>query len=66
MGPLFVMDDVVREIYNLKNKEYIYRKKASGQLSTRFSWLADTEEGTAVKTFRKVKLSKVHMPVNIW
>ena len=54
------------QIFQLKKREYIYRRKSSGALSTHFSILADPVEGASVNTYRKEQVSKAHLPVDIW
>ena len=66
LGPLFMMEDVIQAVYDLKNKEYIYKRKASGALSTHFSLLADHVEGSAIKAYRETQVKKAHLPVKLW
>jgi hypothetical protein len=51
-------------IQTFQNK--IDRRKESGALASHFSYLADVEQGSAVKTFRKQQQEKAHLPVDIW
>jgi hypothetical protein len=60
------MEGLVDRIYQLKPREYIYRRKPSGALSTHFSQLADPEEGSSVKTYRKNQVARAHLPVKMW
>ena len=66
LGPSFMMQDLAKEIFLLKKKKYIYNQKADGSLVTHFSRLADTEEGSSIKTYRKKQIEKSHLPVSFW
>ena len=66
LGPLFALDQLVEKMYNLNPRQYTYSRTATGKLSTHFSRLADTEEGSSVKTYRKRQVDKAHLPLNVW
>ena len=66
LGPLFLLEDLVNEVFELKKKQYIYKEKPSGNLSTHFSRLADATEGSSVRTYRNRQVEKAHVPLEIW
>jgi hypothetical protein len=66
LGPLFMLQGLVDRIFELKKREYIYRRKFSGGPSTHFSRLADSEEGASVSSYRKEQIASAHLPVNLW
>ena len=66
LGPLFLLEDLVNEVFELKKKQYIYKEKPSGNLSTHFSRLADATEGSSVRTYRNRQVKKAHVPLEIW
>ena len=51
---------------NLKHKEYMYKKTDTGQLSTYVKRLANSQEGAAVATYRKIEEDKSHLPTILW
>ena len=57
---------LVNEVFVLKKKQYIYKEKPSGNLSTHFSRLADATEGSSVRTYRNRQVEKAHVPLEIW
>ena len=61
-----MMDKTIDKMFHMKKREYIYRRKESGELASHFSYLADVEQGSAVKTFRKQQQEKARLPVDIW
>ena len=66
LGPLHLLNDVAQQMYDLKYREYIYRKTQGGLFKTRPSRLADAEEGSAVKSRRETEVNKAHLPVEMW
>ena len=40
----------------------MYRKTDTGQLSTYVKRLADSKEGAAVTTYRRIEVEKCHLP----
>ena len=66
LGPPFMLEDLAKEIFMLKKKSYIYKRKADGSLVSHFSQLADVEEGSSIKTYRKKQVDKAHLPVALW
>ena len=48
LGPLFLLNDLATEIYEMKKREFVYKVKPSGQLATYFTKLKNHEEGAAV------------------
>jgi hypothetical protein len=57
---------LAEKMYNLRRREYVYKKTATGGLASHFSRLADSKEGSAVKTHRRLEVEKAHMPVDMW
>ena len=66
LGPLFLLDGLVDKLFNLKRREYIYKRKESGALATHFKHLADPDEGSSVKTYRKQQCDRAHLPLKLW
>ena len=66
LGPLHLLNDVAQRMYDLKYREYIYRKAQGGLFKTRPSRLADVVEGSAVKSWRETEVNKAHLPVEMW
>ena len=66
LGPLFLLEEIVQAVYDLKKKEYLYKQKPSGALATHFSRLADVNDGSSIKTYRNKQVEKAHLPVSIW
>ena len=67
LGLLHLLGDVAEKIYDLKFREYVYRQtKKKGIFNTRISRLANPEEGSAVKSWRKREGDKAHLPVDLW
>ena len=66
LGPLHQLGGLAEEILDLKSKEYVYKKKSSGQLATRASLLVDQVEGAAVATFRWLEEERAHVPIEMW
>ena len=57
---------MVYNIYNMKNREFVYRKKPTGCLATYFPRLCNHVEGAAVDTLRRQEVERAHMPVSLW
>ena len=66
LGPLFMLNNIIDKLYNLKKREYVYKTNESGARSSHFSQLVDAEEGSAVRTYRQQQQEKSHLPVDIW
>ena len=66
LGPVFLLDNMIEKLYNLRKREYIYKTNESGALHLHFSHMADVDEESAVRTYRKQQLDKAHLPVEIW
>ena len=66
LGPLFMLNNIIDKLYNLKKREYVYKTNESGARSSHFSQLVDVEEGSAVRTYRRQQQEKSHLPVDIW
>ena len=66
LGPLHLLHGLAEEIFNLKKKEYLYRKTATGQLSTYVKKLTDSKEGAAVATYRRLEEENSHLPTTMW
>ena len=64
LGPLFKMEGLVQKVYELKRREYVYKKKPSGALSTHY--LVDPEEGSSTRTYRRIQVEKSHLPMQFW
>jgi hypothetical protein len=66
LGPPFLLCGLAERVFKLKEKRYIYNRKADGSLVTHFSSLADVENGSAVGTYRKQQEKKAHLPLDLW
>ena len=66
LGLLFKMENLVRKVYELKRREYVYKKKASGALFSHFQNLVDPEEGSSTSTYRRIQMEKSHLPMKFW
>ena len=51
---------------NLKHKEYLYRKTDTALLSTYVKRLANSQEGAAVATYRKIEEDNSYLPTILW
>ena len=66
LGPLFLLKDLASIIYERMKKNYVYKRKPSGRLSTYFTQLKNHIEGSAVDTHRNLEVDKAHLPVSLW
>ena len=66
LGSLFLCGNLAEKIFNLKKKEYVYKRYSSGQLATHYSHMVDCDEDAAVSTARRLQEEKAHMPTDIW
>lgn len=57
---------MAEEIFNLRQKEFVYKKTASGRLVTHFSNLVDYQQGAAVANFRRGMEERAHLPISLW
>ena len=65
LGPTYLAEKLVTEVYNLRTKEYLYKENIDGvaRYATR---VADEKYGSALKTFRKEQDSKSRFPASFW
>ena len=61
-----MLKDLACLIYEKKKKNYVFKRKASGWLSTYFTRLRDHVEGSAVDTHRRLEAEKAHLPTSLW
>ena len=66
LGPLFLLENLADEIYRLRPRDYIYRRKENGALSSFYKRLADPVEGSSVTTYRSQQMERAHLPVTLW
>ena len=66
LGPTFLSEKLVREVYELRKKDYLYKEDMAGRLVTSFSKLADGRFGAAIRTFRKGQQEKSRFPAVFW
>lgn len=66
LGPLHLLEPLAKEIFDLKKKEFIYKKTASGRLASHFSHLVDPQLGASVANYRRQVEEKAHMPTSLW
>ena len=60
------MEGLVDKVFNLRKKEYVYKRNRQGQLVTSLHRLAYTSHGSAVKTYRKNDEKKSKVPLAFW
>jgi hypothetical protein len=61
-----MLEGLVQKIYDLKKREFIYKRSEAGALATHFSRLADPDLGSAVKSYRDTQVAKAHLPSKLW
>jgi hypothetical protein len=66
LGPLHELEPLIKKVYELRRYEYLYKRKACGNLVSHFSMLADPEEGSSTKTYRKRQSEKCHLPIKFF
>ena len=65
LGPLHLMDLLTEKIYGLKNREFVYKKKANGKLVSHHSSLRNVKEGAAIDTHQKLQVDHSHLTVDL-
>ena len=65
LPPTYLSENLVHEVYNLRNKSYVFKEDISGRLVTG-ERLTDKDYGSVIKTFRKKQLEKSRLPAVFW
>ena len=65
LPPTYLFENLVHEVYNLRDKSYVFKEDISGRLVTG-ERLTDKDYGSVIKTFRKKQLEKSRLPAVFW
>jgi hypothetical protein len=65
LGPTYLAEKLVREVYELRKKDYLYKEDGEGRLQ-RAGRVADERYGSSLKTFRKKQMQKSRFPAVFW
>ena len=65
LGPTYLTEKLVREVYELRKKDYLYKEDGEGRLQ-RAGRVADERYGSSLKTFRKKQMQKSRFPAVFW
>ena len=60
-----MMDSLTEKILEMKDREFVYKKRANGMLVTNHHLLRNFAEGAAVDTHHKLKVRHSHLPVDL-
>ena len=65
LGPTYLTEKLVRSVYELRKKEYLYKETSVGGLT---HWVTERVDscGSALKTYRKEQLEKSCFPAEFW
>ena len=66
LGPTYLSEKLVKEVFELRKKEYLYKETTAGELTYWASTRTDEKFGSAIKTFRKEQLQKSRYPAEFW
>ena len=66
LGPLHMMDSLTEKILRMKDRDFLYKRRADGRLVTHPSLLKNFIEGAAVDMHRKLQVKYSHLPVELW
>jgi len=66
LGPLHELEPLVKKVFELRQHEYLYKRKECGNLVSHFSLLTDPEEGSSTKSYRKRQSEKSHLPIKFF
>ena len=56
----------MEEVYNIRKKQYLYKRDSAGKLVTSVRRLADPADGASVKNFRKSEEKRSKFPLIFW
>ena len=65
LGPTYLTENLVRSVYKLRKKEYLYKETSVGGM-THWAHKRVDMFGSALKTFRKEQLEKSRFPAEFW
>ena len=65
LGPTYLTEKLVRSVYELCKKEYLYKETSVGGLT---HWVSERVDScsSALKTYKKDQLEKSHFPAEFW
>ena len=59
-------EKLVREVYELRMKQYLYKETNIGELVSCHTRLVDEDYGAAIRSFRKQQSEKSRLPAVFW
>ena len=66
LGPTFMSEKLVEEVYQLRKKDYLYKETSTGELATHYTHLVDKNHGAAIRTYRAEQELKSRLPRAFW
>ena len=66
LGPTFMSEKLVEEVYQLRKKDYLYKETSTGELATHYTHLVDKNHGAAIRTYRAEQELKSRFPRAFW
>ena len=65
LGPTHLTENLVRSVYQLRKKDYLYKETSVGGLT---HWVTERVDscGSALKTYRKEQFEKSCFPAEFW
>ena len=66
LRPLHMMDSLTEKILGMKDRDFLYKRRADGRLVTHPNLLKNFIEGAAVNTHHKLQVKHSHLPVELW
>ena len=65
LGPTYMCEGLVKEVFALHKKSFIYSTTSKGELASSYKLKASTT-GSAINTFRKEQEKKSRLPLDFW
>ena len=66
LGPTYMSEKLVEEVYHLRKKDYLYKETSTGELATHYTHLVDKNHGAAIRTYRAEQELKSKLPRAFW
>ena len=67
LGPTYQSEKLVKEVYELRKKEYLFKENSLGQVKGIVKkWLVDDRYGSALRTYRRNQSKKSRFPSVFW
>ena len=66
LGPTYMSEKLVEEVYQLRKKDYLYKETSTGELATHYTHLVDKNHGAAIRTYRAEQELKSKLPRAFW